>query len=172
MATTTNASLIDLNEGLQNGFTIGTWVYVNSDGENDVGQIFQKGASTYFRVSGESGGRVALDASLDLATSDATVSVASAIPINEWHHVAMSWTDDADDEITIWIDGVNRGSSTNGSGAPAADTFDLKIGGDGGANFDGQMDEFKIFNFELTDALVKSVMNDGAVRFGPTTGDP
>jgi len=172
MATTTNASLIDFNEGLQNGFTIGAWVYVNSDGENDVGQIFQKGASTYFRVDSQASGRVDLEASLDLATADATLNIASAIPINEWHHVAVSWTDDSDDEITIWIDGVNRGSSTNGSGAPAADTFDLKIGGDGGANFDGQMDEFKIFNFELTDALVKSVMNDGAVRFGPTTGDP
>ena len=43
MVTVTNAaSSIDLNDNLASGFTASAWVYADSDGEGDVGQIFQK----------------------------------------------------------------------------------------------------------------------------------
>ena len=139
VVTVTNATSIDLNDNLASGFTASAWVYADSDGEGDVGQIFQKGTNTYLRVDTQSGSNLDVEASLDLATSDATVNVSTPITISGWNHIAVSYTDDADDEITIWINGRSRGTSTNGSGAPATESSNLLIGGTTTANFDKQV---------------------------------
>ena len=162
VTTVTNATAIDLNDNLAAGFTFSTWVYVDSDGENDVGQIFQKGTNTYLRVDSESGGSVDLEGSLDLATSDATLNLSAALTTGTWHHVAMSYTDDGDDEITLWVNGVNKGSSSDGDGAPASDSNNLLIGGTTTANFDGKIDEFKLYSSELTQDEILIDYNLGA----------
>lgn len=159
-ATVTNTGSIDLNDSLADNFTFSTWVRVNSDGEGSVGEIFDKGGTTYLRTTNDgSDGYADLEASLDLGTAgsanDATVTITNGINMNRWHHIAVTYTDDADDEITIYIDGVNRGASTNGSGAPATDANDLLIGGSTGANFHGFIDEFKIYYTERTAAQIK-----------------
>ena len=158
--TVSNTGSIDLNDSLADNFTISTWVRVNSDGEGSVGEIFDKGGTTYLRTTNEgSDGYADLEASLDLgtagSTNDATVTITNGINLNRWHHIAVTYADDADDEITIYIDGVNRGASINGSGAPATDTSDLLIGGSSGANFHGFIDEFKIYYTERTAAQIK-----------------
>lgn len=172
VATITNTAAIDLNDNLAAGFSVSTWFYADTDGENDVGQIFQKGTSTYCRTDSESASRVDIECSLDLATSDATLNIASAVTTGSWNHLVMSYTDDADDEITIWINGINRGSSTNGSGAPAAESSNLLIGGTTTANFDGRVDEFKIYNSELIQSEVVIDANFGsAVALGGVLGN-
>lgn len=164
VATVTNADPIDLNVGLAASLTMGAWIYADSDGEGDTGQIFYKGAATYCRTDTESASRVDIECSLDLATTDATLNISSAIATGSWNHVMVSYTDDSDDEITIWINGKNRGSSTNGNGAPAADANDLLIGGTTTANFDGKIDEFKIYSSELTAEQVRIDMSANAVN--------
>ena len=78
------------------------------------------------QVTNESGGMVDLEASLDLATTNATTTISSAISIGKWHHVAMAYTDDGDDEIFIYVDGKLVGTSSNGVGSPTAgDTNNL-----------------------------------------------
>lgn len=180
-----NDNAIDLNVGLANGFTIATWIYPNSDGEGDAGRIWQKAADGQTtdasingcRTVGESGGLVTVTCRLDLATTDATVTASPTIPINQWSHIALSWTNDGDDEITVWVNGTPT-ASTDGSGNPNADTFSLFIGGNGSTTndraFDGQIDDFRIYPFEITSALqIKKIMNDGSIgRFGPATGSP
>ncbi|GIW59893.1 MAG: hypothetical protein KatS3mg087_0959 [Patescibacteria group bacterium] len=105
-----------------------------------------------------------LECSLDLAT-DATITLTDALRLNQWSHVTLTWTNDADDEMTIWINGINRGSSTNGVGDASADTATLYIGGNT-TNFDGYLDEFKIFNYELTQKQIEILVNEGAsVKF-------
>lgn len=155
-----NTASIDLNDSLSDNFTISTWVRVNSDGESDVGEIFDKGGTTYLRTTNDgSDGYADLEASLDLGTAgptnNATVTITNGINLNRWHHIAMTYADDSDDEITIYIDGIPRGASINGSGAPATDTNDLLIGGSSGANFHGFIDEFKIYFTEKTAAQIK-----------------
>lgn len=156
--TVTNTTSIDLDQRLAGGFTISAWVRVNSDGENDVGQIYQKGTNTYLRTTNQgSDGLVDLEASLDLATSDATATVTNGLTLNKWHHVAVTYSDDADDEITVYIDGLQKAVSSNGDGAPATDTNNLLIGGTTTANFNGMIDEFKIYQTEKTAAQVKTL---------------
>ncbi len=161
---TANLDAVDTDTGLSGGFTWSAFVYVDSDGEGAVGRIFSKGTDTYLRVSGQTNGRVDLAASHDRATTDATVTVSSAFPISEWHHVAVSWNNDTDDQINIWIDGRKRGTSTNSSGAPGADSSTLIIGGDNSTtgNFDGRIDEVKVYNGELTPSEIQIDANAGS----------
>jgi Concanavalin A-like lectin/glucanases superfamily len=69
----------------------------------------------------------------------------------------MTYTDDGDDEMTVYINGVNKGSSTLGDGAPATgDTNDLLIGGPNQAHFKGFIDEFKVYSYERTGTQLAS----------------
>lgn len=162
VTTVTNASAIDLNNNLAAGFTMSGWIYADSAGENSVGEIFNKGTTTYCRTDTPSGSNLDLECSLDLATTDATVNISSGLTTGTWYHVAVGYTDDSDDEITVYINGVARGTSTNGSGAPAAESSNLLIGGSSSANFDGKIDEFKVYNSELTVDQIRIDYNLGA----------
>jgi hypothetical protein len=147
----TNTTALDLDQGLAAGVSFAGWVKVSSDGETNVGQIVSKGDSTYLRTTNEGSDRlVDLEASLDLASSDATVTITNGLPLNEWHHVALAYTDDSDDEISVYIDGKLRGTSSNGSGAPASDGNDWLLGGSSSANFHGFIDEVRLYNYERT----------------------
>ncbi|MBI2010363.1 MAG: LamG domain-containing protein [Candidatus Chisholmbacteria bacterium] len=162
VVTVTNADAIDLNVGLAAGFTISSWIYADTDGEGDVGQIWQKGTTSYCRVDSQVGSNLDVECSLDLATTDATLNISAPITTAAWNHIAVTWSDDADDEITIWINGYNRGSSTNGDGAPAADTNNLLIGGTTTANFDGKIDEFRVYSAELSASEILIDANAGS----------
>jgi hypothetical protein len=181
--TVTNSLPIDLNTGLFAGFTFSTWIYPNTVGET-AGTIFQKGtngsvtdaSTTFCRVTGST--PFGIQCNLDLATSDAVFSVASAAPANQWTHIAFSWTNDADDEVTIWVNGVPTTSSASYSGDPTAESFNFYVAGNGTTSnntraFDGQIDDFRLFNYELNSQQMKMVMQNGAaVRSGPVTGSP
>jgi hypothetical protein len=108
------------------------------------------------------------ECSLDLST-DATKNVSSALTTDTWHHVAMSWTDDSDDEITLWVDGQVVGTSTDGVGGTSADSTALIIGNDSAsatATFDGLIDAFNIFSYELTEKQIQMEYNGAsAVHF-------
>ena len=167
VVTIADDSTISLDNDLAAGFTISSWVFVDSDGEANTGTVFSKNAGTYLRVENESGGRVDLIGSLALASTNASHSVSSALSVGEWHHVGLSYTDDGDDEITLWIDGIDAGTSTNGSGSPAADIASLSIGGPTAANFDGKIDDFKVYDAELTtEQMAVNANANAAVNFG------
>lgn len=160
VTTVTNANAIDFDTGLNSGVTFSAWVKPDTVGEGSAGQIFAKSAATYCQLGGSDPFNITC--SLDLTTA-ATVTVNSVIPTTSWTHVAMTWTNDADDEITVWINGVSRGSSTNGVGPVTADTSTLVIGGRTTNNFDGKIDEFQVYNSELTSDQMKIIYNQGGV---------
>lgn len=152
-----NSQNINFSKNLNKGFTVETWFKVSSDGENNTGEIFDKGTNTYARVTNEGSDNLGdLEVKVDLST-DAGEIVPNAVTFNKWHHLAVGYTDDGDDEITVYLDGVQIGSSadgdgnaTAGSGAPATDGNNLLIGGDTSNNFHGFIDEFKIYPYERT----------------------
>ena len=150
VVTVTNTNAIDLNVNLASGFTWSAWINPDGAGEGSGGQVFYKGTNTWIRVDTLSGGKMDIQASLDLATTDATKNVTGVVTQSGWNHIALSYTDDTDDEITIWVNGNAVGTSTDGSGAPAADTANLLIGGNTTDNFDGRIDAVNIYNSELS----------------------
>ena len=166
--TVTNASAIDINENLATGFTISAWINPDTVGET-AGQFFNKGASTYCQLSGSS--PFTLTCNLDYVTADANVAVTSAVPTGSFTHVALTFNGTAN-TISIWINGILRGTSSAGTGGLAADTSNLLIGGGSSNNFDGRIDEFQIYSSELTADQVKVIANQGAANnFGTGTDE-
>lgn len=166
VTTVTNANAIDMDVGLSSGFSISTWFNADTDGEGDVGQIFQKGTNTYCRTDTETGGTVSVECNLDLATTPANVNI-TGVSTNAWHHLVLTY-DDAS-KITVYIDGIQRGANT-GSGATVADSANLLIGGTTTANFDGTIDDFKVYSSTLTASEVMIDMNANAsINFGAGT---
>lgn len=161
-----NSTFMDFNEGLVNGFTITAWISPDSDGEDDAGYILAKGTNNYCKVGSESGGKVTVSCRVNLAT-DAEFSATTTIPTGQWSHFGLSWTDDGDDEITIWINGIAHTSSGLYAGATAGENSSLYIGNDTGqANtFDGKIDEVRVYNYELSAQQIRSVMTGGNTRF-------
>ncbi len=149
---------ISFADDLAGAHTFMGWVKPLSDGESSVGQIFSKG-NTYMRTTNNADGYVDLEVSLDLTTDDATVTVTDGLRIGEWSHVAYTYTDDGDDEVTVYINGRVLGTSINGSGTPiTTDINPLSIGGSSGANYHGLIDEFKVYSGERTANEIASDM--------------
>jgi len=159
VATVTQAASINLTS--KTGYTISTWIYPHSSGESDSGggQIISKGTNTYLRVDTASGGRVKVSGSLDLDTTDASLSISSAIPLSQWSHIEMTY---ASSQISIYINGVLAGASVNGVGSPATDSNNLLVGGSTSYNFNGLIDEVKIYPYARTTAQILRDYNQGA----------
>jgi hypothetical protein len=167
----TNATAIDLNDNLASASTWTAWINPRTTGINDIGAIFFK-FNTSCSISGTSSPfdfRCALG-----LTSAASVDVSSIIPADTWTHIAMTWNDDSDDEISVYVNGKLVGTSTNGVGPTASDASNLIIGNNAGGStpFDGLIDEFKIYNSELTAAEIAIDMNANAgITLGGVLGN-
>lgn len=155
VAVVTNAAAIDLDGNLAT-HTFSSWVYADSDGENDTGEIYAKGTNTYLRVDSEGAGLVDLECNLD-QTTDTNVNVTDAFAISTWNHVACTWDGTT---MKVYVNGLEKGSSAAGSGAIATDANNIRIGGTNA--FDGKIDEFKIYNSALSAEQIKGEMNRGS----------
>ncbi len=80
----------------------------------------------------------------------------------EWHHVVGTY-DGA--EITIYVDGVKRGSSAQ-SGIINNRNLPTTIGGGwAGRQWKGKIDETMIFNKSLTESQIQAIYNNQSTRF-------
>jgi len=161
VVTVTNTTAIDLNDNLADGFTISTWVNPASAGEASNGQIFSKGAGNYLRVGSLAGGRLNVGAGVDLTTTDIAATTTSAIATGVWSQVVMTFASSTQ-QVQIYINGALKTTSAAGVGPPAAESNNLLIGGTTTNNFDGLIDEFKIYNYALTADEVKIDYDNGA----------
>ena len=146
--------------------TAAAWVKPASAGEASNGQIFWKGANNYLRVGNLAGTRLDVGAGVDLATTDAVATTTSAIPTGSFSHVAMTFATSTM-QTQIYINGALKTTGSAGSGNTATESNNLLIGGTTTNNFDGQIDDFQLFNYTLTAVQVKTLYTGGAVRFGP-----
>jgi len=167
VVTITNADGIDMNTNLAN-FTFSSWVYPDTDGEADTGQIFNKGANTYLRVDSQGTTDLDLECNLDRATTDTNVNITDGLTTATWSHVACAWDGTT---LSVFINGKLRGSSTSGSGAISADANDLLIGGGTSNNFDGKIDEFKAYNSALTASQMALDVNAASGQVLGATGN-
>ena len=68
--------------------------------------------------------------------------------------------------VKIYVDGV-QGTSSSLSNATLDNAGGVYIGGQSSSLMDGQLDEVQIYNYALTPQQIKTIMNQGAIRFGP-----
>lgn len=156
--------------------SISAWIYVDTDGENSVGRIIDKtddrasptkGYS--FNVQGESSSTVKLRFFVKYdGAADAEVVTSTTLSTGAWHKVVAVLQ--ADDSADIFIDGSIAAyeTDTSGVGSPVDDSaVDLVIGNANSddANFDGKIDDVRIYNAPLSTASLAITKCFGLTRF-------
>jgi hypothetical protein len=146
--------------------TMTAWIKKAAD--NDYGGIMAKtnGTSVYdydFYICDSSCVQDSLAFYSDTTSPDVAYSTGT-ITGTDWHHVAVSRIGST---VTFYIDGKPSGSTTM-TGSFAASTQPLKIGTDGDGSgisqFNGKIDEPKLYNQGLTADQIKLDMNRGQAQ--------
>jgi len=88
------------------------------------------------------------------------------VPDDNWHHVVVTYDQSATGVIEIFIDGVLNASSANTAAWswPATQQLELGRSHDGyWRRYDGQMDDFRIYNRVLTSTEIASIYSTDAL---------
>lgn len=159
----------DMN--LTTGGSIAAWIYPNSTGENSFGRIIDKSSDT----SATGGYYMATDANkitVTMSGGNNCSTATNSIPYGQWSHVM--WTFDST-AWRIYINGKLDPTSCSYTNLPPSTSLGVTIGNRQGATdrtFDGLIDDVRVYNYPVTATQAKTIMNEGAVRFGPQTGSP
>ncbi len=141
-----NNSVLDLTE-----FTVTNWVYTRGYPGSGLQTIVSKDENFEYHL--DTSGRVNWwwgGGSRELTSS-------SAIPLNEWHHIAITFERG---EQHIYIDGVSN-ENNNSTAAITTNNDGVHIGTDWdfhSRRFNGLIDEVRIYDAPLSQAEVAAVM--------------
>ncbi|MEL7459745.1 MAG: LamG-like jellyroll fold domain-containing protein [Pseudomonadota bacterium] len=127
----------------------------------------------YLTASGSVGVRLQSD-----TASHITTTASGTVAPGEWHHVAVTFGDDG---LTVFVDGVEAASDPY-TGGLAGNTEPWTVGanqwqsGDAVADnlqnhFDGQVDEFAVYDAQFSPQQVAALHHDGASPTGGSPGD-
>ncbi|MEM7298249.1 MAG: LamG-like jellyroll fold domain-containing protein, partial [Bacteroidota bacterium] len=142
---------------------------------NDIRTILSEGDlsagnTAFFIGFAGNGSSTDLTTFIDGGSGPLFVSVpASSIPLNEWTHVAMTWSSGSS-EIRLYVNGVNVASNISAGSALVSSVDNFEIGGSANTEedyFDGEIDEVKIWNFERTENAIRT---DLARKIDPSDG--
>ena len=87
---------------------------------------------------------------------------------NQWYHVMLTWNE-TDRDRFMYINGnLHSSNTTTYFDTPSSVlTYLSRRSVDNSKNFNGQIDDVKIWNYALTEEQIQLEYNQGAVRFGP-----
>ncbi len=136
-----------------------------SDGENDQGCIADKGALRVW-VSDESSGLVRLNIEVQYDTQSALSTSEQMIPVARWGDVAVTYGEDGDRKIRIFLDGAEvayqtQQASQGSRTSDAANSLYLLNNSAGDRCFDGQLDRFTMWNRVLNHEEVRRLAQNG-----------
>lgn len=135
-----DASIDDLPSGA-NGFTAEAWIRPKSSGENSGGRVFDK--SQWIVATAQITDNLSMSFQISAATTNATARAVNTPSLySGWHHVAITYNDNTDRLIHVWIDGVEveYASQVAASGALSSDAASTLYIGNNSAGtrcFDG-----------------------------------
>lgn len=148
----TDNGTMDLN----NTYTLEAWVYPNDNTNNT---IIDKGDYRYLFQTHPNG-----QTGLGLYNSSmGWIYSAGSIPVNTWSHVAVSF-DYTNSEVVFYLNGAVLSRHTSGLANPGPDNGDVNIGRQQPGicncnNFDGKMDELRVWTRVLCQAEIQQRMN-------------
>ncbi len=146
-------------------FSVGFAINPDSDGEGNEGRIFDKGALVAY-VRDESEGYVSLTVQVQYGTQDAVSTSEKMIPIGKWSDVAITYDENGDRQIHIYLDGgeaayqtqqASQGSRTS----DAANSLYLLNNSAGNRCFEGKIDRFVLWGRELSQEEIKRLAQNG-----------
>ncbi|MDD5145201.1 MAG: LamG domain-containing protein, partial [Candidatus Pacebacteria bacterium] len=148
----------DLN--FTNNFSISAWIHLKTFGDAGYGRIFSRRqdipASGYIFIVNDDTNALQFSG---IGGSNVT-SATNSIQLNVWQHVAMSMSNGT---VALYVNGVNQGSGTTTiTGVSSL----LAVIGDesndsGSRNFNGLMDDIRIYNYARTQEQILQDYNGG-----------
>lgn len=182
---TTVADAVSIQNIFATGGSISGWIYVDSDGENNEGNIIQKGAASskgyVLLVRDEAAGKVNLrfiryydDPGIKFWTTTAT-----QVTIRQWTYYCLTYTDGFANHPTLYLgDSTSFRTLTNGAGLtvggaavgnPVSDAGEnLTIGNRPATDrtFDGQMANTRMYNTLRTAVYCRDIFRYERSLFG------
>ncbi len=145
-------SLLDIEDNL----TVTAWIKSNIAGSSQIKTILSKDTNYEFHLAdnneiywwwnGDGAPR-------SITTTDANISP------NQWHHIAITYTSETQ---VLYVDGEIKGTASYDGSLPT-NNAPLQIGKDinfSSRNFDGAIDEVRIYASFLSQSQVVDVMNE------------
>ena len=155
-----NSSILNLTTQ----FTISAWVNVTT--LKNYNQIFLKNNnSDYYGYAIDSAGHIITQLKNNNAGLQASTTSATTINAGNWYHVVFTY--DASlpsSNIKLYINGTQDSVTGNFTAGAGVNTADGLIGEDqiNGRNFNGKIDEVKVFPYALTADQVRNDYNLGS----------
>ena len=156
-----------LDSGGTNGFSVATWVKLNTipDYTKVVAKIGDYGNYGY-QIYLDPSDRFVWFASTD-GTNTPQVTSNTAAQTGIWYHVVGVY-DSSGAMNKIYINGVLENSATTSSGGIYDTTAEFRIGSSAETTtypLNGYVDDVRVFNYALTPQQIRDVYNNGAVSF-------
>jgi len=163
------------NFNVGNNISIASWFYVD-DWDIDDGRIISKASGAleedhiFMLSTVDVSGSKRLRARLKTGAcggSDGNTMIESTTNLSagQWYHAVVTY----DGTTTkFYLDGKYLSSDTTASGNLCSSSDLVAIGrnpGNNSAHWDGLIDDLRVYNYALSDAQVKEIMNHGGVRF-------
>jgi hypothetical protein len=143
-----------LNETVTGKLTLSAWVNTDSIGINHQAIINKHDTSVTGYVLEILYTNIKF--SFDDTTTNFVQTTNNPIQANQWYHVGATWNGS---NISIYVDGKKVGTATDYGGLTEY-TGDIDIGTLAGAwDFDGTIDEVRIYNRSLSDAEMERLYN-------------
>lgn len=166
--------------GNLSNFTISAWVYVQSGGEGNRGQIYRKYSDAkngvWLCVTDESNGKVKLHGRVGCEKFAAHQKSTRGLSLRKWRHIAMTWNNSTKC-VELYIDGAAVTPDTayplSGEGNQGKDSrADGVIGnnGSGSLAFDGYIADFFLYDKVLTTDEIKWLAHAGEFQVTPNIG--
>lgn len=183
---TTNRVGIDTQSNLNTipGFTLIAWVYPTSDGDSNLGRIFDKsGGGNGWSLNMSGGGFHKLAFSVQFSTSQLLVQTLTTLTLNAWTCVILTWDGSTTaSNVHIYFNNteVSYETQTNGVGTQkddSAQSLGLGNGASSNRTWIGRLTEMaiigrvlnstertEIYNYGLGEAIHTNTINNATVR--------
>ena len=164
--------LIPNSEGIDfssfNEFTVELFINPSSDGAGQLRRIFSEYIYAYMYLDSGNTLNAIRKWGGGEWNENWTLLTKSGFPMDSWSHVAMTWDSDAaGDKFKLYVDGKPAGSAPGNSDLTPDSTAGFAIGGyqredsSTAQFFSGKIDDFRIYNYALSDDEVLYTANNG-----------
>jgi hypothetical protein len=173
----------DLDFDDTSDLTMSGWFYRNSADSDDIIVAKRNGIATtdqgYILYLDDATDKLTFEVSDGggSATDDYQLESTQTFTSTGWYHFTVVWDQDSASNSEIYINGLDDNATdtgTIGDVGSLINALTLRLGSesDGANYFDGLLDEIKIFRYAATSYQAKTDYNQGAVRYGPDSGQP
>lgn len=161
-------------------FTVAGWFYFNNF--DAVQTLFAKKTGNSAGVAGYMI-NIGVNAKPNFYVSDGDGvnqiwrSTLNTFLVNTWYHITVVYDDDDITKTHMYINGIADVGGTTGTLANIDDItnaspFVVGAEADFGFPLNGKIDDVRMYNYALSARQIRTLIQEGAVRFGPQTGMP